>query len=137
MVADLKKYRLKRTGAAPFSFVGECLAHEEGRHHGGRDQPRWINVALYRAQSGDFAIAVVFQTRCPGETEHHTVLLVQDSAGAASALRAHDPIPPEIVELLSPVGDGRRSALGALRRMYEDRASGVLSSLTATELAAN
>jgi len=127
-MADLKQYRLKRTGAAPFSFVGECLVDEGGRYYAGRAQPRWINLALYRVQSGEYVIAVVYRTQCPGETEHHTVLTVQDSAGVASALRAHDPIPPEIVDFLSPIGNGRRSALAVLRHLYEDRA-GVLSSL--------
>ncbi len=125
-----KHFQLRRTGGTPFSFVGACLADEGGPYYAGHKHSRWINLALYRTRSGRYVIAVTYCTRCAGEPDWHAVLPVQNAAGVGDALRTFDPIPPELTELLGLVDpQGEPPIVGTLRRMYEDRTSGVLMSL--------
>lgn len=59
-------FTLPRDGQRPLSVDGECLGRSSSHRPG---KLRWIEVAIFRTESGKYVVAGVGRTSVPGEDD--------------------------------------------------------------------
>lgn len=87
----MEKFTLTRTGDRPLSFTGERIASADGYLHGGQQQNRWHEIAVYATESGKFVGHVAYRTAWQGEDSHYLAFFSQHLADVVDELRAYDP----------------------------------------------
>ena len=88
----MEKYILKRTGNAPLQFTGELLAQNEGKWVNGKDQNRWHDLYLYRTESDQYVIHVVYHTIWQVELDHWWAEVASSPEEAVETLGFYEPI---------------------------------------------
>lgn len=124
-----EEHTVPRTGQAPLTFRGECLASADGEVQGGKDRNRWHEISVYRTPKGAYVVRVAYKTRWQGELDHDFAETTTDASAVATILRGYDPT--EFVQGF-PEGAAYESKqarmLADLRLRYESLVSEALAS---------
>ena len=124
---ETREIILPRSGQAPLKFRGELLAENDGQRVAGREQNRWHELRIYRAED-KIVVAIGYRTRWQGECEHDAAEAVDGLGRVAGVLRDYD--------LESQVGgyppgpvyaERQQRLLQDLRRRYDQQVSELLS----------
>ncbi|MEL6318840.1 MAG: hypothetical protein AAFR16_14505, partial [Pseudomonadota bacterium] len=86
--AEPKQITLRRTGAAPLTFVGGELAHAMSYTSGGA--PFWYEVNVFRMQGAGFVGDVRMFAKRDGETDRFTVMVAESFDEVISFLENYD-----------------------------------------------
>lgn len=127
----MNTFTLTRTGAPPLEFRGVRLLELLGADPDGATGGRTTGIGLYRADDGEFVVAIQFRSPFKSEPDDDFV----EAAGSESDVEALVSIysPTERIDdrLFDRNDLGRRRAVGAkLLRRYDEQVREVLESLT-------
>lgn len=83
-----KTYIIKRDGQLPLRFKGILIVETANRHHSGDRANRWLELTLYRTDSGKWVIAAVRRTCWDGERDRHGACVCISAQGVVDWLRS-------------------------------------------------
>jgi hypothetical protein len=129
-------YTLRRSGNCPVAFRGQVLAQQTGPYHLGRERDRYLELALYRTQAGNYVLHRHYATTRK-EPGHDDVVVATAIDALVTALKAW-PLEQQLPLTAIPAEEGpsadrwrteREKVHKQLRRLYESRVEALLQIL--------
>ncbi len=134
----MTSFRLKRTGAPDMEFTGTLLASVPGSDPDGSTGGRSTGIDLYKANDGQYVVAVHFESPYPGEGSDDMVEAADSLEDVDAILSLYNPTHRLDRSLADPSDPGRFSAIAAkLVRRYDEQVGQLLAAVQSKENAAH
>lgn len=126
----MEKIRLSRTALPELEFQGEQVIRLAGEDADGSTDGRWHDVAVYRADDGEWVVSIGYRTRQENETPDDFVETARSPKEVEEILSLYDPTERVDRELLQ--GEGvklRNTILQTLTRRYDAQVTKTLQAV--------
>lgn len=126
----METFELERTGAPTLQFRGERLIDVDDCDQLAPTEGRATGISLYRADDGQYIVAIRFRSTWPGESPDDFVEAVDSETEVEEILSIY--CPSERIETKPAPGSdssARRTAAAKLLRRYDEQVSAILNAL--------